>query len=538
MSNQKTVRHRHNSNNNKNNKNESNHLKTTADLNNNKTEGKIKHSISEIDLKRISYLASTEQPFHSVRDSLLSSASGFINYRGVLNLCVVLLVMSTGRLVIENILKYGVLVRFDILILFIKDPTAWPSALAFVCSNIFILLALFIEKKLEQGKLSERFGSFLCLLNVTTAMILPAVYLWYRGTNPIASFFSLATYTCVTMKLFSYYQVNKAMRAERKLNKTFYKNDRQTPPLSPIPEAATPFININKKSANGTASIPQVKSCHTISGILKNNQNKAEDDDEEETLSHLPQPLVFYPDNLNLKDLYYFIAVPTLCYELNFPRTSRIRKRFLIKRLTEIAFLITLQIMLVQQWIVPILQNSKGPLRETNLLKIVERVLKLAVPNHVIWLFAFYGFFHSYMNILAELLRFGDRQFYRDWWNAETVEAFWKDWNIPVHSFCLRHIYKPLILQGITKTQASLIVFFVSAFLHEYLVSIPLRMFRLWAFSGMLLQVPFAAFVGKYLHGNYGNMAVWVSLIIGQPASIMMYIHDYYYDYFRSGNVN
>ena len=47
--------------------------------------------------------------------------------------------MSTGRLVIENIIKYGVLVRFDILILFIKDPTAWPSALAFVCNNYFLI---------------------------------------------------------------------------------------------------------------------------------------------------------------------------------------------------------------------------------------------------------------------------------------------------------------------------------------------------------------------------------------------------------------
>ena len=50
------------------------------------------------------------------------------------------------------------------------------------------------------------------------------------------------------------------------------------------------------------------------------------------------------------------------------------------------------------------------------------------------------------------------------------------------------------------------------------------------------LKVPFAAFVKKYLHGNYGNMAVWVSLIIGQPASIMMYIHGYYIDYFRNSN--
>ena len=35
--------------------------------------------------------------------------------------------------------------------------------------------------------------------------------------------------------------------------------------------------------------------------------------------------LVTYPDNLSLCDLYYFVLAPTLCYELNFPRTTRIR---------------------------------------------------------------------------------------------------------------------------------------------------------------------------------------------------------------------
>lgn len=38
------------------------------------------------------------------------------------------------------------------------------------------------------------------------------------------------------------------------------------------------------------------------------------------------------------------------------------------------------------------------------------------VPNHLIWLIFFYWFFHSSMNFVAELLRFGDREFYRDWW--------------------------------------------------------------------------------------------------------------------------
>ena len=35
--------------------------------------------------------------------------------------------------------------------------------------------------------------------------------------------------------------------------------------------------------------------------------------------------LVHYPDNLNVFDLYYYLMAPTLCYELNFPRSDRMR---------------------------------------------------------------------------------------------------------------------------------------------------------------------------------------------------------------------
>lgn len=34
-------------------------------------------------------------------------------------------------------------------------------------------------------------------------------------------------------------------------------------------------------------------------------------------------------------DMFYFLFAPTLCYELNFPRSPRIRKRFLLRRLFE-----------------------------------------------------------------------------------------------------------------------------------------------------------------------------------------------------------
>lgn len=46
-------------------------------------------------------------------------------------------------------------------------------------------------------------------------------------------------------------------------------------------------------------------------------------------------------------------------------------------------------------------------------------------------------------------------------------------------------------------------------------------------------QLPLAWFVGRFLRGNYGNAAVWISIIIGQPFAVLMYVHDYYVIHYR-----
>ena len=248
------------------------------------------------------------------------------------------------------------------------------------------------------------------------------------------------------------------------------------------------------------------------------------------------QVISIYPNNISLKDMSWFMIYPTLNYEFEFPKTQRIRKRFLIKRIIELIVLFQLDMALIQQWIVPTVSNSVLPFRQMQFSQMLERLLKLAIPNHVIWLIWFYLFFHSFLNIVAELTKFADREFYRDWWNSESVYYFWSNWNIPVHKWCVRHLYLPLMSLGLNKCQASTAVFFVSAFFHEYLVSVPLKMFRMWAFTGMLIQLPWARFVSNYFNSHFANVAVWMSLIIGQPLCILMYYHDYYViHYLNSG---
>lgn len=48
-----------------------------------------------------------------------------------------------------------------------------------------------------------------------------------------------------------------------------------------------------------------------------------------------------------------------------------------------------------------------------------------------------------------------------------------------------------------------------------------------------LFQLPLAWFVARFLRGNYGNAAVWLSLIIGQPIAVLMYVHDYYVTHYQ-----
>lgn len=52
-----------------------------------------------------------------------------------------------------------------------------------------------------------------------------------------------------------------------------------------------------------------------------------------------------------------------------------------------------------------------------------------------------------------------------------------------------RHLFIPLIEAGYTRVTATIAVFFISAFFHEFLVSVPLRTFKTWAFMGMMGQV-------------------------------------------------
>ncbi|CAG9864497.1 unnamed protein product [Phyllotreta striolata] len=437
-----------------------------------------------------------DKPCHQPRDSLFSWNSGFDNFTGFINWAFLLLSIGGVRLLLENFLKYGIRI----------DPIQWlyiltgyddqsgsehPALILAIYSNVPVILCLLTEKGLATEIIPNKTGMFVHVINLLVLILLPMAVIHVKDTFSLIGASAVTTlYSVLFLKLWSYVQVNSWCRIARQNHK------------SNLRRQSLSYSNLRKGP---------------------NNSSSKEESTEDLKLAH-------YPDNLHVKDIYYFLLAPTLCYELNFPKTDRIRKRFLFKRIVEVVLGVQLILCILQQYMIPTIKNSLIPFSVLDYTKSTERLLKLAIPNHLAWLCMFYIMFHSWLNLLGEVLHFADRSFYGDWWNANNIDTFWRNWNLPVHRWALRHLYFPMIDMGYNKVVASTAVFFISAFFHEYMVSVPLKTYKIWAFGGMMAQIPLS-FVSKSIEKAYGsrfgNLVFWSSIILGQPLCIMMYYHDY-----------
>jgi diacylglycerol O-acyltransferase-1 len=122
-----------------------------------------------------------------------------------------------------------------------------------------------------------------------------------------------------------------------------------------------------------------------------------------------------YPTNITFDSLVYFWWAPTLVYQPAYPRTDKIRWVFVFKRLGEVLCLSVFMWFCSAQYATPVLQNSLDKIASLDYPSILERLLKLSTISLVIWLAGFFALFQSFLNALAEITRFADREFYEAW---------------------------------------------------------------------------------------------------------------------------
>jgi len=237
-----------------------------------------------------------------------------------------------------------------------------------------------------------------------------------------------------------------------------------------------------------------------------------------------------YPNNVTVKNLSYFWWAPTLVYQPVYPMNEKRRWDFVLKRSVEF-FLLCIVIWITSaQYAVPLLRNSLKDISTLNLVNMLERVLKLSTISLVCWLAGFFALFQSFMNGLAEIMYFADREFYGDWWNSSNVRGYWTSWNKPVTHFMKRHIYSPMVGRGVPPLVAQVITFLFSGILHELLIGVPTHNVLGFAFFGMVFQLPLIFLTDplKNLKGQnaklIGNLVFWFTFcVFGQPIAAMAY---------------
>ena len=200
---------------------------------------------------------------------------------------------------------------------------------------------------------------------------------------------------------------------------------------------------------------------------------------------------------VNVGDILYFYFVPTLVYQLWFPRSPQIRWGVVIKLSTILAICCAFQVIWLNQLFIPTMREAGRTFKVGTFLQKLEKVFEFANCFAVLMPIMTYSLFNTYLNLLSEILRFDDRDFYKDWWNSQRIRLFWNRWNRPVHKWCQRHVYFPLLKRGHSKVFGLTAVFLFSGIMHEYLFSIPSRVYVLYSL-GLLTQVPIIILEKKY----------------------------------------
>jgi diacylglycerol O-acyltransferase-1 len=462
------------------------------------------------------------KPMHVMAGaSALSSGqqSGAINYRGFFNLAIIILLILNARIIIDSHKKYGFVPAWQDMIAKWTSSSVehtpieqWGSLLTSaggisVLSWLLQLLVSYaLETLYETESVPERVAVFINTIWCSFLLFGPTYWVWYSeyphaGARMTYLFQSVVMW----MKLISYHHASRDLRVTRRSMQT------------------------NVLTRRGSRD--------TLKVDFDDNMKPQQQPSAERELAFLQEvrdikpPFLRYPENLTLPNLLYFSVAPTLTYQLNYPKANGTRWSIVLTILFRMMVVSGLILFATESYIMPTVQNSMEAMHSMNVMSIMERVLKLSIPNSYVWLLVFYFYFHLWLNLLAELTNFGDRVFYKDWWNSRTIDSYWRNWNIPVHNWILRHLYYPALRMGLGKVAGTFIAFFFSAALHEVILSVPFRCLSMHAFAGMIGQAPLSWFTKmidkRFDNAFLGNVIFWMAFcVVGQPLGILLTSYD------------
>ncbi|CAE7208710.1 unnamed protein product [Rhizoctonia solani] len=441
-------------------------------------------------------------------------ASGSDPFRGFYSLFWISMVLLLLRTYVNNFFQNGYPLSMVFATLFTRDAKTLAISDAVLVCSTFVCVPF--VKALQKGYIRYYYtGQTILHIYQVITLALAIQWTFNREWPWVQSgFFTLHTIVML-MKTYSYVSTNgylsdlarKRALTEDQLYKSVefvggyeaaVAEARQTTPQSPVTQSVTPVgtplsdkeVSLDqaklRQRLNSTEPVKKEENIsrpksssyfpagdvpplpphplvnHPSSNISVLAQNLTEMDLE---LTSTGKNRVRYPNNISYANFLDFQMVPTLCYELEYPRTERIRPLYIFEKTV--------------------------------------------------------ATFECICNGFAELSCFGDREFYQDWWNATSFDEYARKWNKPVHAFLLRHVYQAsLSSKRVSKFSATFLTFLLSALVHELVMAVVTKKIRMYLFILQMSQIPLI-FLGRLpiIKQNkvLGNVLFWVGLMSGFP---------------------
>lgn len=240
-----------------------------------------------------------------------------------------------------------------------------------------------------------------------------------------------------------------------------------------------------------------------------------------------------YPNNLTLANFGDWTVLPTLVYELEYPRQESINWWYVVeKTLATFGTMCVMQV-ISQAYLYPpvaetVRMKEAGMSLEERMWEMPWIVSDMLFPLLLEQLLSWYVIWECVLNVLAELTCFADRGFYGDWWNSVSWDQYARDWNRPVHAFLLRHVYHSSISAfHLSKQTATFATFLLSALVHELVMACLFRKVRGYLFTMQLMQMPLVMLSRtKVLKGRnlLGNVIFWIGLFVGPSVITSFYL--------------
>lgn len=437
--------------------------------------------------------------------SALSRNSEHTEYRGLVNILLILLVLSNIRFVISK----GQAEGWAVGRLLFNTITGTKNLDMIQLTNFGIamhwmatipIISYIIERFIAiiEG-MPRRLIFFFITLNMIYCLFYPIYHVKAYNMNPLAAWFYLM-FACIWFfKFVSYHHIWHDIRYhKRKLQKI---------------EAETKNSESQK--------------------LLKKNEKQSDEKTEKVDpslgLGNKIEDVLAYPRNIRIFDIWMYLFIPTVCFQLRYPYNDNVplyKKIFNFwYRITECLVWTVIWVTIVAEFSLPIVEQCVSAIKSEDYYTATYKFMQLSIPNTYGWFFQFYLGFHAYLNAWAELTGFSDKNFYDDWWNSKTIGEYWRKWNLPIHNWLTRHLYFPMRRRKFSRGLSMAAVFTFSALLHEYMLAGCFGVVTFIGFNGMMTQLPFIILQERYkkfLGGQIGNIFFWIFFcVIGQPSGMV-----------------